>query len=270
MPQETRLATGKQFTSIFESYIETDKTVQQMGRALTIETAAELARLRNESPKATGLLAKSWRGYTQAKQDRQPPPIIVPGVKKPANKINLDDVYPEWFDEYYATRNENKKTNKAIKFIGDLLLVSAFIPLVAVRFLFGLYKRFPVLKELPRKMMMALCTRVVKAKQKLANTPMTNRIRLYIRIYNTAPNSYFRIVGRAAGRMPPVKKLQQWAMRKGLPKSAGYVIAKLIAERGSGRYRSGENVVGINPKTRQYRTDAGFNKLINRVLLYAR
>lgn len=263
---EIRLAGKDRYTSVFESYVETNKTVQQAGRLLTVETAKELKRLRDESPRATGLLAKSWKGYTLAKQDREPPPKELKLPKKPPEKINLDDVYPDWFDEYYASDYRHKKLDRAIGMISVLLLLALAIPLAPIALLYFFYKRFPVVKELPRKFFMRLCNRVAAVKKRLVNTP--NRIRLYIRISNTAPNSYYRIVGRAAGKMPPVKKLAAWAKRKGLPESAGYAIAKLIAKQGTARYRSGQNVVGIDPTSQTYRGDAGFVRLVSRVLAH--
>lgn len=266
--QEIRLAGKDRYTSVFESYVETSKDVQTVGRILTLETATELSRLRKESPKSTGLLAKSWHGYTLAKKDKPPPPKgLAVKYKKPVEKINLDDVYPEWFDSYYATKYGNRKLDKAIENIALILLAAAFIPIAPLALLYWFYKRFPIIKVLGRKVLMKLCSRVTATKKLLLKEPPPiNRIRLYIRLYNTAPNSYYRIVGRAAGKMPPAKKLEQWAKRKGFPKGTGFVIAKVIAKRGTERYRSGQNVVGIDPTSRTFRGDSGFVQLVGRVL----
>ena len=266
--QELRFRGRERYTGVFEAYVETEKDVQTVGRILTLETATELSRLRKESPRDTGLLAKSWHGYTLAKQDKQPPPKgAIAKYKKPVEKINLDDVYPEWFDDYYAAKYGNKKLDKAIEVIATTLLMASFIPLAPIALLFFFYRRFPIIKTIGRKVLMGLCTKITKTKKLLLKEPPpVNRIRLYIRLYNTAPNSYYRIVGRGAGKMPPPKKLEQWAKRKGLPKGTGFVVAKLIARSGTERYRSGQNVVGIDPTSRTYRGDSGFVQLVDRVL----
>lgn len=276
LSQEVRNLTGKggRYTSVFEAYVETTKSVQDVGRILTVETAVELARLRAESPRATGLLAKSWKGFTTATKDKtvndisDALPIPKPAKKIPPEKLNMEDVYPEWFDEYYATGKRGNKQDRAIANVATVLLIAVATLLSPLALLYWLYKKIRGLRLIARKFVLKLCRKVTAITKKLTKVVAPNRIRLYIRINNTAPNSYFRIVGRAAGKMPPVKKLENWAVKRGLPKAMGYVIAKKISEQGTERYRTGQNVVGINPTTQNYRSDAGLVRLVNRVLAY--
>lgn len=276
LSKEIRNLTGNsgRYTSVFEAYVETTKSVQAVGRILTVETAVELSRLRAESPRATGLLAKSWKGFTTATKDKtlddvsDSLPIPTPAKKIPPEKLDMEDVYPEWFDEYYATGKRGNKQDRAIANVATVLLIAVATLLSPLALLFWLYKKISGLRLIARKFLLKLCRKVVAITKKLTKATAINRIRLYIRLNNTAPNSYFRIVGRAAGKMPPVKKLENWAVKRGLPKAMGYVIAKKISEQGTERYRTGQNVVGINPTTQNYRSDAGLVRLVNRVLAY--
>lgn len=278
LSKELRNLTGKsgRYTGVFEAYVETTKSVQTVGRILTVETAAELARLRAESPRATGLLAKSWKGFTTATQDKSIDdvndslsiPIPTAAKKIPPEKLTMEDVYPEWFDEYYATGKRGNKQDRAIATVATVLLIAVATLLSPLALLLWLYKKIRGLRLIARKFLLKLCRKVTTITKKLTKTTKVNRIRLYIRLNNTAPNSYFRIVGRAAGKMPPVRKLKAWAKSRGLPEAVGYAIAKKIAAQGTERYRTGQNIISINPTTQQYRADAPFIKLINRVMAY--
>lgn len=223
----------RRFTTVFEQVVATNQSARTVGALLRRETDRELARLRNESPRATGLLAKSWRGFTNASTIA-------------AKQLSVGDVVD--VSDYPALA--------AIK-LREIKATTAYS-------LFIWFRRKNTLKTIPRKYLLTVCQKLIKyLRQK-----DVNKIRLYIRINNTAPNSYYRIVGRAAGKMPPVKKLAAWAKRKGLPESAGYAVAKLIAKQGTARYRSGQNVVGIDPTSQTYRGDAGFVRLVSRVLAH--
>ncbi len=75
----------------------------------------------------------------------------------------------------------------------------------------------------------------------------TNAFEVYCRISNTAPNAFFRIVGRAPGKLPPIRALKAWAKKKGYKDSAAYAIQRKIAKFGTERYRTGNNMAGLNP-----------------------
>lgn len=70
---------------------------------------------------------------------------------------------------------------------------------------------------------------------------------IYARISNTAPYALFRIVGRAPGKMPPMKSLKAWAKSKGLKENVAYAIRNKIARYGTERWRTGKNMAGIRP-----------------------
>lgn len=95
---------------------------------------------------------------------------------------------------------------------------------------------------------------------------VSNGIRLFIRINNRAKNSYFRIVGRAPGKVPPIKPLTTWCRHKRLPPSVAYAISKRIARDGTERYRTGQNIVGINPKTHTYNSDGSLIRFLLRLV----
>lgn len=83
-----------------------------------------------------------------------------------------------------------------------------------------------------------------------AVTRGTNTVQ--VRITNTAPNAFFRIVGRAPGRMPPVAAIRQWCEVKGIDPAAAYPIAKGIGERGTFRWRTESNVLNYIRSTNEY------------------
>jgi hypothetical protein len=68
-------------------------------------------------------------------------------------------------------------------------------------------------------------------------------------IVNRSEASYFRIVGRAPGRFPPFHQgsaLERWAAATGIP---AYLVARKIARLGTERWRSGNNILGLDPRT---------------------
>lgn len=91
-------------------------------------------------------------------------------------------------------------------------------------------------------------------------------LRLAIRLFNTAPKSYFRIVGRKGGTMPPIRAIRSWCKRKGISDKAAYAIAKRIAKQGTKRYRTGENVLDIDPKTQKFKRTSPYIRTLERIL----
>ena len=91
-------------------------------------------------------------------------------------------------------------------------------------------------------------------------------LRLAIRLFNTAPQSYFRIVGRKGGTMPPLRAIRSWCKRKGISDKAAYAIARKIAKQGTKRYRTGENVLDINPKTQKFKRTSPYIRTLERIL----
>jgi hypothetical protein len=93
---------------------------------------------------------------------------------------------------------------------------------------------------------------------------------VYCRISNTAPNAYYRIVGRAPGKMPPIRPLKSWAKKKGLREGAAYAIQRRIAKFGTQRFRSGVNMAGMypgrNPETDSYASVYQKNNIVTRFL----
>jgi hypothetical protein len=75
-------------------------------------------------------------------------------------------------------------------------------------------------------------------------------------VSNTAPASYFRITGRAPGKLPPIRPIMNWARSKGMSRAQAYAIQRKIAKFGTARYRSGSNMAGFipgkNPNTTPY------------------
>lgn len=54
---------------------------------------------------------------------------------------------------------------------------------------------------------------------------------------------YFRISmedGRRPGRVPPIRAIQIWALKRGMPKKAAFAIAKKIGSVGTNKYIKGQ------------------------------
>ena len=85
---------------------------------------------------------------------------------------------------------------------------------------------------------------------------------VFPRIINDAENAYFRIVGRDAGRPPPKKPIEDWVREKlrisnpSELKSVTYLVRRKIANEGTQRYRTKDNILGIDPKTRKYQANS--------------
>ncbi len=71
-----------------------------------------------------------------------------------------------------------------------------------------------------------------------------------VSITNTAPNAYFRIIGRGPGKFPPNAPIEAWVQKKfsGTPKEIkqrAFLIRRKIAREGTARWRSGKNWAGF-------------------------
>lgn len=80
-----------------------------------------------------------------------------------------------------------------------------------------------------------------------------NTLNVKLEIKNDAPAAYFRIVGRGPGKMPPVDAVRRWAVAKGI---SPYLVARKIGREGTERWKSGQNILGINPQTGKYKADS--------------
>lgn len=72
---------------------------------------------------------------------------------------------------------------------------------------------------------------------------------IQVHISNTAPNSFFRIVGRAPGRMPPTAAIRQWCQQKGIDPAFAFPIARSIGEQGTFRWRTRTNLLNYDRVT---------------------
>ena len=99
------------------------------------------------------------------------------------------------------------------------------------------------------------------------------QVQLIANISNSAPQSYYRIVGRAPGKKPPIAPLLNWVKAKKLPRYRAYQIQKRIAKYGTRRWQTGENVLGIrkgiDPNTadytKLYKSDSAISRLLGRI-----
>lgn len=85
-------------------------------------------------------------------------------------------------------------------------------------------------------------------------------------IVNRSEASYFRIVGRGPGRFPPFHQgsaLERWAAATGIP---AYLVARKIAQQGTDRWRSGKNILGIDPRSGAIDPNNEGVKLFERIL----
>ena len=75
-------------------------------------------------------------------------------------------------------------------------------------------------------------------------------------VFNPLPFSLERLAGRGPGTPPPVRRLEAWALSKGI---SPYAVAKKIGRVGTDRWQEGEsaNVLQINPRTKVIPTDKG-------------
>lgn len=241
----TTLTTQRQYKSEFEETLTTLKTPAQIARFVRREVKKEKDRLIRRSPVSTGLLKRSWDSYVNV---RTFTPTPKPGLLGRPLKVLLPPTVVIGLPPAIK--------NASIVKLGGAKLTS-------VKVIIGALRR--LVPTLVVNVAIAIAALLIL---KLVQQYKMNRVRIYFKITNLAPNSYYRIVGRPAGKAPPSRRLADWAVRRGLPASVGYAVAKKIAAQGTDRYRSGQNIIGINPTARSYRADAPFVKLINRVLAY--
>lgn len=249
----TTLTTQRQYKSEFEEKLTTLKTPAQIARFVRREVKKEKDRLIRRSPVSTGLLKRSWDSYVNVRalasfNNPTPSPSRSPGLLGRPLKVLLPPTVVIGLPPAIK--------NASIVKLGGSKLTS-------VKVIIGALRRLA-----PTLVVNVAIAVVALLILKLVQQYKMNRVRIYFRINNLAPNSYYRIVGRPAGKAPPSRRLADWAVRRGLPASVGYAVAKKIAAQGTDRYRSGQNIIGINPTSRSYRADAPFVKLINRVLAY--
>lgn len=99
----------------------------------------------------------------------------------------------------------------------------------------------------------------------------SNTLTVAVTIDNTSANSINRIAGRPPGKMPPSNALIPWVRIKlGISgdraKGVAFVIARAIGKKGTRRYRSGKNVLGLNRKTNRYNRDSPVLKTQQRII----
>lgn len=81
-------------------------------------------------------------------------------------------------------------------------------------------------------------------------------------IKNTASKSFYRIVGRSPGGFPPPQTIKNWIQTKGLNvrqneiDRVAFLIGRKIATKGTERYQSKNNFIGLNPDTGKLTQDA--------------
>lgn len=98
-----------------------------------------------------------------------------------------------------------------------------------------------------------------------------NQLTVQVSVDNTSQNSINRIAGRPPGRMPPSNALVPWVRAKlgisgSRARGVAYVIARAIGKRGTKRYQSGENVLGLNRKTNTYNRNSPVIKAQFRII----
>lgn len=68
-------------------------------------------------------------------------------------------------------------------------------------------------------------------------------------VTNTATNSFYRIVGRGPGKMPPKQPILDWVYAKGLrgkeAERRAFLIRRKISNRGTDRWIERDNPIGI-------------------------
>lgn len=252
----TTLTTQRQYKSEFEETLTTLKTPAQIARFVRREVKKEKDRLIRLSPVSTGLLKRSWDSYVNVRALASfNPPSPSPSPSPLRNGL-LDRPLKVLLPPTVVIGLPPILKNASIVKLGGAKLTSVKVIIAALR------------RLAPTLVVNVAIAVVALLILKLVQQYKMNRVRIYFKISNLAPNSYYRIVGRPAGKAPPSKRLADWAVRRGLPASVGYAVAKKIAAQGTDRYRSGQNIIGINPTARSYRADAPFVKLINKVLAY--
>lgn len=85
-------------------------------------------------------------------------------------------------------------------------------------------------------------------------------------IVNTAEAAEFRIRGRGPGSFPPFGKgtsIGAWAAAVGIP---AYVVAKTIAEKGTERWRTKDNILDQDPITLKFGKNSPLHTIFERRL----
>lgn len=86
-----------------------------------------------------------------------------------------------------------------------------------------------------------------------------------VRVTNSAPNAFYRIVGRAPGTMPPVAAIKSWCKLKGIDQSLAFPIAKNIGRDGTHRWRTESNVLNYRRSTNQFVTPNVWSETVRRI-----
>lgn len=77
----------------------------------------------------------------------------------------------------------------------------------------------------------------VRSLQSVADSLHSESRGLHAAVFSTHPAALHVEVGRRPGTMPPSAKLVAWALKRGIPRGALFVISRAIARRGiRGRY----------------------------------
>lgn len=252
----------------YNRVVATTKTPQQLGALLRSETGSHVHVLRSNSPVSTGLLKRSWLYHTEAVTIKDTPvkqasvnnPQLVGAKSKTLAALAPSVIVMLLTNPAIAPAKVNILANTT----AGSLLRGVPTTLAGRSVLTAkLVKLLPLLTKyaLP----LALLVAVLWAIHVGRNANRERIVRLYIRVSNRAPNSYFRLVGRAPGKQPPTAKLVNWAKRAKLPPELGYVIARKIAKDGTERYRTGQNIVGVDPNKVQHRGNSSFVRMLDRI-----
>lgn len=260
------------YVAEYKRTVATAKTPQQLGALLRRETKEHVQELRTTSPVSTGLLKRSWLYYTEAVAIRDTPvkrTQLALGLAGGLAGRRVGSIAP---DVITSLRSDPRVTPVQVNelartLLGTLLKGIANTP-EGRRILIG-----RVLRLLPGLtasatiiiLLIALLWSILTNTEPDPESDRGRVIRLYIRVSNKAPNSYYRLVGRASGKQPPTKRLVEWAKRAKLPPTVGYVIARKIGKDGTERYRTGQNIVGVDPRKVQHRANSSFVRMLDRI-----
>lgn len=261
------------YVAEYERVVSTTKSAQQVGALLKREATKHVDELRSQSPVSTGLLKRSWMQYTETTIQNAPVKQAKAAIQSAGKAANtIKSLAPAVIEQLLKDERVDRKKVMALarltlqqlfKGIPNGRRGKVLLALRIVSLLPGIVRSAKAVVALIGIVWLAYYPAGKASKS--AEKDKARTVRLYVRISNRAPNSYYRLVGRAPGKQPPIDKLVNWAKRAKLPPSLGYVIARKIAKDGTERYRTGQNIVGVDPRKVQHRGNSSFVRMLDRI-----
>lgn len=97
-----------------------------------------------------------------------------------------------------------------------------------------------------------------------------NSLQIRGSVVNRADNAIFRVVGRGPGKQPPIEPIGRWVqvvlgVQGNQARGVAFVIARKIAQQGTDRWKTQENILGKN-RDGTYQQNSPINRAKRRII----